>query len=357
MTNDRGSLTLSRMRRARDSGRRSTVARIALVLALAFVGLVGVAAAGGPAHRPVGSGFLAFVTAKEVLVAGAYEERGTIWTADLDGSDRCRLVAGNDPEISPDGRRVAYLDHRNRVRVVSRDGGPSATVSAATRDYPAFAWAPDSRRIAIASGRTLSVVDLDSGRRVTIDRGALVWGFSFSPSGREIVWARKAGKPAIKTGGVDIYRAPSNGGRSRRLTHDRGSDTPVWGRRGIAFARFDPYAMLHPPVDLWFMQPDGRGARRISKQDLAPFAWSRDGRRLLTFAVSEVDTHPYAVNPATGRARPLARRGAEVFTAAFSRAGDVVLVTDNGRLLEIPWEGRGTRILARGVDEVADWTR
>jgi len=55
-------------------------------------------------------GFLAFVTVRYVKVRGAYEERGTILTADLDGSNRRRLVRGNYPDISPDGRWVVFLD-------------------------------------------------------------------------------------------------------------------------------------------------------------------------------------------------------------------------------------------------------
>ncbi len=42
--------------------------------------------------------FLAFVR-----VSGPYQDVGTIWTADLDGSNQRRLAAGNAPDISPDG--------------------------------------------------------------------------------------------------------------------------------------------------------------------------------------------------------------------------------------------------------------
>jgi len=301
--------------------------------------------------------FLAFVTVRYEKVRGAYEERGTIWTADLDGSNRRRLVAGNAPDISPNGRWIAFLDRSYDLRVVRPEGG-SARLLARNTGWTDFKWTPDSSRLGVVIGGSLRVVDVDTGRTVTIDRGRFVWGFSFSPSGSEIVYGLHTDRRLrVTQGGVDIYRASARGGDVRRLTRDRGSDSPVWGPDGIAFARFEPYTLLHPAVELWFMRPDGRGVRMISSKNLAPFAWSRNGRRLLASAVSEVDTHPYAVDPMSGRARALAGPRAEVFTAALSRDGRWVLATRNGTLVQAPWAGGKPRVLARGVDEAADWTR
>jgi len=299
--------------------------------------------------------FLVFVTVKYVNVGGFYEERGTIWTADIDGSNRRRLAAGNVPDISPDSRWVAFLDRADRLRVVAREGGAQRLLA---HDPNGFGWAPDSRRLAVLIGGSLVIIDMQTGRRVTIDRGRNnVLGFSFSPSGREIAWAPKMGELTPTLGGYDIYRASINGGNVRRLTYDQGSFYPAWGPTGIAFARFEPFTLLHPPVELWFVRPDGRTLRRISDQNLAPYAWSRDGRKLLATVDSEVDTRPYAVDPSSGKARALIRSRWEVFTAAFSSDGRRVLAVDGGRLVEVPWEGGRARVLARGVDEVADWTR
>lgn len=327
------------------------IAGLIVVCALSF--------AGAPAARPKevrAQPFLAFVTVKYVKVRGAYEERGTIWTADLDGSNRRRLAAGNVPDISPDGRWIAYVDRAYRLRVVARERG-APRLLARDPDPWMFRWASDSRRLAVVVRGALVVIDVKTGQRVTIDRARDIWGFSFSPSGKDVVWARKTGKPAVTQGDVDIFRASASGGDVRRLTRDRGSDDPVWGTTGIAFARFEPFTMLHPPVELWFVRPDGRGLRRLSDLNLAPFAWSRDGRRLLAYSVSEVDTRPYAVDLSSGKARALIRSRWEVFTAAFSSDGRLVLAVDGGRLVEVPWEGGRARVLARGVDEVADWTR
>lgn len=221
-----------------------------------------------------------------------------------------------------------------------------------------FTWAPHSRQLAVIVGGSLLAIDIGTGRRVRIDRDVRIWGVSFSPSGKKIVWARKTGKPHVTLGDVDLFSGSTNGGDHWRLTSDRGSDRPVWGRAGIAFARFEPFTLLHPPVELWFVRPDGTGERMISGQNLAPFAWSNDGRRLLTYGVSEATAYPYAVDPSTGKTRALLPRArGEVFTDAFSRDGRLVLAWDDGQLIQVPWSGGKPRVLARGVDEAADWTR
>jgi Tol biopolymer transport system component len=224
--------------------------------------------------RPVAAGsstqeLLAFVTVRYVKVRGAYAERGTIWTADLDASNRRQLARGNYPDISPDGRWVAFLDWANRLRIVPTGGG-SARVIARGPLGAGFTWAPHSRQLAVIVGGSLLAIDIGTGRRVRIDRDVRIWGVSFSPSGKKIVWARKTGKHRVTLGDVDLFSGSTNGGDHWRLTSDRGSDRPVWGRAGIAFARFEPFTLLHPPVELWFVRPDGTGERLISGQNLAP---------------------------------------------------------------------------------------
>jgi len=171
----------------------------------------------GNADAGVKKGFLTFVTVKEMKVRGAYEEIGTIWTADLDGTKRRRLAAGNVPDISPDGRWVAFVNRANQLQVIASEGGASRLVVRKPNPY-AFRWAPNSRRLGVVIGGSLVVIDIETGERVTIDRGRHVYGFSFSPSGKEIAWARKTGKLTPTLGGNDIYRASTSGGNVHRLT-------------------------------------------------------------------------------------------------------------------------------------------
>ena len=284
----------------------------------------------GNADAGVKKEFLTFVTVRYAQ----YEEVGTIWTADLDGSSRRRLTAGNVPDISPDRRWVAFVNRANQLRVIASEGGASRLVVRKPDPY-AFRWAPNSRRLGVVIGGSLVIIDIETGERVTIDRGRHVFGFSFSPSGKEIAWARKTGKLTPTLGGYDIYRASTSGGDVHRLTRNRGSSLPVWGPKVIAFARFEPFTLLHPRFELWFLRPDGRAFRRLSDENLAPFSWSRDGRRLLAYADSEATAYPYAVDPSSGNGRSLIRHGrAEVSTAAFSRDGRWVLAWNDGKLVQ-----------------------
>lgn len=83
----------------------------------------------------------------------------------------------------------------------------------------------------------LYVTDVHTRSRVTIDRGTAIYGASFSPSGRDIVWARKRGDNQLVEGRVDLFRARVDGTQSTRLTQDGRSTYPVWGPTRIAFGR------------------------------------------------------------------------------------------------------------------------
>jgi hypothetical protein len=123
-----------------------------------------------------------------------------------------------------------------------------------------FTWAPHSRQLAVIVGGSLLAIDIGTGRRVRIDRDVRIWRVSFSPSGKKIVWARKTGKPHVTLGDVDLFSGSTNGGDHWRLTSDRGSDRPVWGRAGIAFARFEPFTLLHRRSSSGSFDPTGRAS-------------------------------------------------------------------------------------------------
>jgi hypothetical protein len=61
-----------------------------------------------------------------------------------------------------------------------------------------------------------------------------------------------------------------------------------------------------------------------------------------------------ALDVETGIIRTLVR-GRNVFTLALSRDGRFALVWIRRNLVRVSWDGRSQTVLARNVDELADW--
>jgi dipeptidyl aminopeptidase/acylaminoacyl peptidase len=117
----------------------------------------------------------------------------------------------------------------------------------------------------------------DWGRdRVVTARG--MWP-AWSPNGRRIVFVLPEGDGPTTNVPSDpaqirMWRVPAAGGRPRALGMGRSADTSPDGRK-IAFITGD---------DIWTMNADGGGRRRIvnhpAKGMAWRLAWSPDGRRI-----------------------------------------------------------------------------
>jgi Tol biopolymer transport system component len=166
-----------------------------------------------------------------------------IWTMPAEGGVPRRILMDPMEQIwarwSPDGQRIAFHSH-GEIWVVPQDGGQPSRLT----EHEAFsicpAWSPDGREIAFHSTRTgnldVWVLPAEGGeaRPITTDPASdSVGGQSCSsvgawnPDGREIVFN------STRSGNWDIWAIPSGGGEARRLTRDRGADyRPCWSPDG-----------------------------------------------------------------------------------------------------------------------------
>jgi Tol biopolymer transport system component len=183
-----------------------------------------------------------------------------IFVSDVARRDVHRLTRQVDPELSddvlgwaPGGDWVAF--QRTRLRRVSRIGYEE-----------------------IASNIWLVRPDGSGLHRLSSRRGS-DWGASWSPDGRQIVFARQSRR--IRN---DLYIADVATGVERRLTYGADNDVAAWSPRGdvIVFERGRDLAH-DSEVDLWSIRPDGSHLR-----DLTPFkggdtnpVWSPDGRTIV----------------------------------------------------------------------------
>ena len=129
-------------------------------------------------------------------------ETSTIWTAQPDGGNAHSLVRGEDPDLSPDGRWVAYTVDSGApqgIFLIPIEGGSPravfapATLQDRTNDY-VYSWAPDSTRIAFGvdgDDRLVSSYDITTAQRgaaVTTLKPDLI---EFVPGGNQAVVASR----------------------------------------------------------------------------------------------------------------------------------------------------------------------
>jgi tricorn protease len=202
---------------------------------------------------------------------------------------------GRTPDISPDGRLVAF-SYLGDIWTVETIGGIArpVTMHEAHDAYPVFS--PDGRYIAFSSNRHGSydvfVVPAVGGRpkRLTFDSGTdLVSGWS--PDGKSILFTSTRGNEFPSS--YELYYVPVEGGRVRRVTRTEGKD-------GVFSPKGDQIAYVRGPGtwyrkgyrgssndDIWVCNLDGSNNRRITDfngQDTSPM-WSPDGQYL--YYVSE----------------------------------------------------------------------
>jgi hypothetical protein len=300
----------------------------------------------------------------------ANDGRRTIWIAASDGHGQRRLAYGRGPDLSSDGRWVLYRRcsiaegmRCGQLLVVSASGGGSRLLA---RGVSSAVWSPDSVHVAAAVRNQLMLIHRATGQRRVLDRGAF-FGIDFSPSGGELVYGKGSSRDLLLDGS-DLHSIAVDGTRHRRLTRDRRSAYPVWGRRFVAFARF---ARTRASVvyRVWRLDSGGYEALLTRRRVLQPFgffpvAWASDGRRLLIARHVEMDSRPFAVDAIARVMKQIGKLGTEtVTTSALSRDGRFVLIQRGPfdepraqRIEVVPVDGGKPRILIRAAEEPS-WNR
>lgn len=247
-----------------------------------------------------------------------------VFVGNADGSSLVRVTRRRGPEFdaswSPDGRRIVYRDSRRGINwndeifVVGADGSGARNLTRDPANDWGPDWSPDGSTIVFNSDREggpmsgyLSDADGSGLRRIPTD----VWVEypAWSPDGERLAFM--GGR--LGASEYDIWVVDIDGRNLLQLTDSPGSDGwPAWSPDGkrIAFTtvrddcshsdaadcRSTGDEDLHR--DVWLVNADGTGLRRVTTESGQFVTWSPDGRFLL---VSGYDL--YVIRPdGTGRA-------------------------------------------------------
>ena len=326
-----------------------------------------------PVISPDGGAVLFTVRSWVDAGGGKKEARTAIWRAPADGSVPARQITfgdrgENQPDWSPDGRFMSFVatrgkDARAQVWVLRADGGEARAVTAAAENVQAYAWSPDSQRLAYtvaeappaaetsaierrdderlferpAANVHLWVVEVATGAatRITSGDGFTIQGaLSWSKDNAHVTFAAGA-SALLRDGRRDIYVADLAAKTAEKISANIGPDTNP---------RFSPdgrsIAYLATPVTAPAIAdgtPKGTvGQQHVMVYDLATRAtrdvtgqlavdpgdprWSADGTRILFAAGTRAYNDVWSLEVGSGRATALTK-GRTLQLGSFSADG------------------------------------
>jgi WD40-like Beta Propeller Repeat len=264
---------------------------------------IGALAAAAPAHATL------------VYVKKPAAENSVVYVAADDGSKRRRVGLGRAPAVSPDGNWVAWIGKDDGLDqlMLQRAGGGATLVILHSRSLDSIRFSPDSTMVgAVLSGRRLRLYAIGADTVVSVGSG-FIRGWAFAPDSKSIAWGRAAKAEPESAG--DVYTAPiAANSPERRLTRTGDALNPLWGAQGLVFDRQRPREGDAPVYNLWAIQPDGTGLRRITRLKIPPLAsglipidLSADGGRLLAAFTGQDTLVGFTVDPQDGATRSLSR--------------------------------------------------
>ncbi|MFN3389616.1 MAG: S9 family peptidase [Allosphingosinicella sp.] len=315
---------------------------------------------------------LLVVTSAQALAAAPPEAPSPL----LEGRDLFSLEVAADPQISPDGSKIAYVRRsgdimtdrmRPSIWLVDTRTGEQMPIAAGPGAHSQPRWSPDGRRLAYIStaeggAAQLFVRWMESGEAVRIT------GLPDSPSA--IAWAPDGNRIAyamfVPDEGMKLGKAPPKPEGAQWAE-------PLEIHTAVTY-RTDAGGYVKPGYSqLFLVSADGGAPRQLTfgaRNHDGPLSWVPGGRTLVFSGNREADwerepfdTEVYALDTATGAIQALTDRDGPDDAPAVSPDGRMIAWVGyddqrfnyhSARLHVMNRDGTGRRVLTEGLDrEVA----
>lgn len=287
------------------------------------------------------------------------------------GEDLFRLESATDPQVSPDGRTVAYVrrgadvmadKQRGAIWLADVASGRQRPLVTGPGSYGGPRWSPDGTRIAYISGdeggAQLWIKWLDSGAEARITQlpdgpQAVAW----APDGKSLAYVMR-----VPGDGPSLGKAPARPEGAKWA-----EPLQIYDR---ATYRNDGGGYVEPGFSHIFIVPaDGGAPRQVTfgdYDDNGPLAWTPDGKAILFSAIRKPnwetefnDSEVYAVDLASGKLSTLTTRYGPDQVLSVSPDGSKIAYVgfdDKHRTYEqielyvMNRDGSGARSLSAGHD-------